>query len=532
MVTSTRNIVMSSVVLASLGLLSGCDIAPLQVTAQPRDEIVEAPTETPQIPAPDPAAAEVPDGYRVEIFARDLIYPTSIEFGKDAVYIAEAGYVYGDLAAPARVWRVSNDGQMAIVADQLNGPVTDLLMHEGRLYISHRGKISMLEGDNRVVDLVTDLPSLGDHFNNQIVAGPDGKLYFGQGTATNSGVVGVDNAVFGWLGKHPQFHDRVAHDIQIKDKEYVTLNPLVMTVSKEPPLVRTGAFQPFGRGAKQRIIKGTTKANGTVMRMNPDGSDLEVFAWGLRNPFGLAFAPDGNLYASDNGYDNRGSRPIANAPDCVWHVKQGAWYGFPDFAAGQRVDSAEFTPEQGEKPDLLMQSHPRVEQPIARFPHQAGVTKIDVSRGEEFGFANHLFVGTVGDMSPITGKDHPVGYSVVRLDPATGEGETFLRATMESLGPDYFEYVATAGPKRPVDVKFSPAGNALYVVDIGAIAVIPSATPTPQPFPGTGVIWRITREGTNVPGPTNLSPLKGKEERQEQPTAPAQKEPGPQASAH
>ena len=43
---------------------------------------------------------------------------------------------------------------------------------------------------------------------------------------------------------------------------------------------------------------------------------------------------------------------------------------------------------------------------------------------------------------------------------------------------------------------------------------------------------QITREGTNVPGPTNLTPLKGKEERQEQPTAPAHKEPGPQASAH
>lgn len=520
MVISSRNLLLSSVALGCVGLLAGCDIAPLQVTPQPREQVVEAPGEMPQIPPADPAAAEVPEGYRVEVFAKDLIYPTSIEFGSDEdAYIAESGYVYGDPAAPARVWRVSKDGTMQIVADQLNGPVTDLLFHDGRLYISHKGKISVLEGGNRVVDLVTDLPSLGDHFNNQIVAGPDGKLYFGQGVATNSGVVGVDNFVFGWLGKHPEFHDRPAHDIQIKDKEYVSLDPMVLTNDQEPPLVRTGAFQPFGQGSKKNIIKGTTKANGTVLRMNTDGSDLEVFAWGLRNPFGLAFTPDGQLYASDNGFDERGSRPIANAPDAIWLVKQGAWYGFPDFAAGERVDSGKFKPEKGETPDLLMQNHPRVEKPIARLPHQAGVTKMDVSRAEEFGFANHLFVGAVGDMSPITGQDHPVGYSVVRLDPATGEGETFLRAKMESLGPDYFEYVATAGPKRPVDVKFSPDGKALYVVDIGAIAVIPSAAPTPQPFPGTGVIWRITREGTNIPGPTNLSPLKGTGERTGEPTA-------------
>ena len=506
----SRDALLTSALAGCMGLVAGCDIAPIQVIPQPREEIVEGPTDTPQIPPPDASAAEVPEGYRVEIFAKDLIYPTSIEFGKNGdTYIAEAGYVYGDAAAPSRVWRVSQAGELSIVADQLNGPVTDLLFHDGRLYISHRGKISVLEGDNRVVDLVTDLPSHGDHHNNQIVAGPDGKLYFGQGTATNSGVVGVDNAVFGWLGKHTEVHDRPAHDIQVKDKAYVSLNPLVMTVDKEPPLVRTGAFQPFGQGAKRKIIKGTTKANGTILRVNPDGSDLEVVAWGLRNPFGLAFAADGNLYASDNGYDNRGSRPIANAPDCIWLIRQGAWYGFPDFAAGARVDSAEFTPEKGEKPDLLMQSHPRCEQPVARLPQHAGATKMDVSRSADFGYQNMLFVGAVGDASPLTGTDHPVGYCVVYLDPATGEGETFFRAKMESLGPEYLEYVATAGPKRPVDVKFSPDGNALYVVDLGALAVIPSAAPTPQPFPGTGVVWRITREGTNIQGPTNLSPLKG-----------------------
>src|SRR5437660_1702724 len=73
-------------------------------------------------------------------------------------------------------------------------------------YISHRGKISSLEG-NVVRDLVTDLPSLGDHHNNQMAVGPDGKIYFGQGMVTNSGVVGLDNFLpFGWLVKYPDIH--------------------------------------------------------------------------------------------------------------------------------------------------------------------------------------------------------------------------------------------------------------------------------------------------------------------------------------
>ncbi len=76
-------------------------------------------------------------------------------------------------------------------------------------------------------------------------------------------------------------------------------------------MVKTFAFHPFGKTPPDDgAVRGAVKASGTILRMNPDGSDLEVYAWGLRNPFGVAWGPDGKLYASDNGYDERGSRPI------------------------------------------------------------------------------------------------------------------------------------------------------------------------------------------------------------------------------
>ena len=71
--------------------------------------------------------------------------------------------------------------------------------------------------------------------------------------------------------------------------------------------------------------------------------------------------------------------------------------------------------------------------------------------------------------------------------------EPFFRTRPEALGPKGLEYVATAGPKRPVDVKLSPDGNALYVADLGAMMEVPTSIgPAPRPFPGTGVIWRVT----------------------------------------
>jgi glucose/arabinose dehydrogenase len=496
--------------LTLLAFITGCEVPPLQVTAQPREQIQDKPSDVPKIPSPDAKAAAVPAGYRVEVFATDLVYPTSIEFDNDGnTFIAEGGYVYGDAAAPARIWRVGKDREMQIVADQLNGPITDLLFFKDRLYISHKGTISTLSPDGAIKDLVTGLPSYGDHFNNQLAAGPDGKIYFGQGVATNSGVVGVDNFVFGWLGANPSLHDVPGRDIRVKKTTFITLDPMVLTSKKEPPLVRTAAFQAFGRGSKTETIKGQVKSNGTILRMDPDGSNLEVFAWGLRNPFGLAFTADGKLYASDNGYDERGSRPIGNAPDVLWLIRQNAWYGFPDFAGGIPVTDPRFKPRSGPTPEFIMAEHPQVEKPAGLRPHQSGVAKMAASPGKGFGFEGHLFMAEVGDMSPITGHDHPVGYQVVRINAADGQAEPFFHTRKENLGPQNLEYAVTAGPRRPVDVQFSPDGSALYVVDIGAIAVIPSLTPTVQPFSGTGVIWRITREGDGARELPPLSPLRG-----------------------
>jgi glucose/arabinose dehydrogenase len=519
----TRSLVWVGV-LASLALI-GCEVPPLQVTPQPRREVVEAPGELPKVPRAEAAAAEAARGFKVEVAVRDLIYPTSVEVDdKGNLYVAEGGYVYGDHAAPARIWRIGGDGEAKVIAEQLNGPVTDILWHEGRLYVSHKTKISVVGEDGKVVDLVTDLPSLGDHFNNQLAVGPDGKIYFGQGVATNSGVVGVDNFVFGWLGMHPKFHDVPGRDIRVKEKTFVTLDPMVLTDKREPPLVRTAPFNAFGRGAEKERIGGQVKANGTILRMNPDGSQLEVFAWGLRNPFGLTFTKDGRLFATDNGYDERGSRPIGNAPDVVWQVRQDAWYGFPDFAGGEPVTNPKFKPRQGPSPEFIMEDHPPVEKPVARLPHQAGVAKAAAADGR-MGLGERLVVALFGDMSPITGQDKEVGREVVLVDPQTGQVERLFGARAEALGPKNLEHVQTAGPKRPVDVVFSRSGDALYVVDMGAITVIPAATPTVQPYPGTGVVWRISRDGGgDVRGPVDVSPLKGRGTAGAERSAPTQKE--------
>jgi glucose/arabinose dehydrogenase len=257
------------------------------------------------------------------------------------------------------------------------------------------------------------------------------------------------------------------------------------------------------------------KANGTILRVGLDGSDLQVFAWGLRNPFGLAFGPDGRLFASDNGFDERGSRPIANAPDCLWHVRQDAWYGWPDFAAGIPVTDPRYKPTRGAAPALLLEKHPPCETPLLTRPPHTAMAKLEVARGPRFGPAGTLFVAEFGGGEPATGPtaaSPAAGFGVVRVDLATKQLERFFGASEGAVGPEGWESVVTAGPRRPIDVRLSPDGEALYIVDFGAMAFFPAgAGPGAHPFPGSGVLWRVVREGAPEQAPpANLSPVPGR----------------------
>jgi glucose/arabinose dehydrogenase len=81
----------------------------------------------------------------------------------------------------------------------------------------------------------------------------------------------------------------------------------------------------MGIGSTGDRSSGSDPRSATIVRFRPDGTGFEIFAKGLRNPYGLAFDNNGDLFATDNGPDNPAG------PDELNYIVSGGDYGFPNY---------------------------------------------------------------------------------------------------------------------------------------------------------------------------------------------------------
>ncbi|MCK6548740.1 PQQ-dependent sugar dehydrogenase [Myxococcota bacterium] len=484
----------------------------------------------------------LPAGFEAVAIATGLTFPSGVTFDDQGrVHVVEAGYSYGERFEIPRLLRVDADGGVHEVARGDDPPWTGVTFHRGAFYVAEGGlkrggRILRITPDGASSALVEDLPSIGDHHVDGPVVGPDGYLYFGLGTATNSGIVGPDNHEFGWLRRAPRFHDVPCLDVTLTGEDFES--PDVLGASDRR--VSTGAYSPFGESTEpSQVVRGRVPCSGAILKIplepaTTSSSALaahddarstrvratadtcgvppvlaltaeeraarvtplvpELVAWGLRNPFGLAFSPHGRLFATDNGADHRGSRPIYGAADVLWEIRPGQWYGWPDFAEGRPIDQPRFGQRSDERtPRRLLATHPMTPpRPTAYLAVHSSSDGLDFSRNDEFGYSGQVFIAQFGDQAPAVGKVFaPVGFRIVRVDVATGVIADFAVNRADASGPA--SKLGLGGLERPVALRFDPSGRTLFVVDFGEL-VVDGHTLTPRPK--TGVLWAIRRVAT------------------------------------
>jgi glucose/arabinose dehydrogenase len=425
-------------------------------------------------------------GFRIEAAVTDLAAPTTVAFdAQGRMLIAESGY---DGAGEPKVTRIEADGKRTVLArgDQLERPLTSVAVHDGTIYVVAADTVSTLSDQGQLTPIITDLPGLGDHQADQLAFIGD-RLYLSIGTMTNSGVVGPDNAVFGWL-KEParrELHDVPCADVTLADVSFESDDPVGGAGG-----VTTTAYSAFGTAQHGgTVVPGDPKCNGAILSAKLDGTDLRVEAWGFRNPYGLEVGADGALYATMHGFDARGSRPIEDAWDCFYRVEPGAWYGWPDFACDVPVTDPRFKPAGGPQPKFVLATHPtdHPPAPIAKFdPHDAA-NGFAFAPGEPWGPPTDAFVALFGDFTPATGTvDAPRGVKIVRVDTTSGRVTDFLTNAVAGEASKH----GLGGLEHPSDVTFGPDG-AMYIADWGLARI---STDGLKLDPGSGVIWRVTAD--------------------------------------
>ncbi len=141
---------------------------------------------------------------------------------------------------------------------------------------------------------------------------------------------------------------------------------------------------------------------GTIIRMDPDGRNMEIFAHGIRNSVGFDFHPLTNvLHFTDNGADMMGDL----IPPDEFNVasKAGQHFGFPYYAGGKERhrDWKDKKPPQ------------KVTYPVIEFGAHAAAIGVLFYEGDMLPgqYLNDAFVAQHGSWN----RSKPFGYRIMRI---------------------------------------------------------------------------------------------------------------------
>lgn len=206
-------------------------------------------------------------------------------------------------------------------------------------------------------------------------------------------------------------------------------------------------------GSKTNIGEdGIEQENGRaqIIEMNLDGSGKRIFAYGLRNPVGMGFAPGTKtLWTAVNERDELGDDLV---PDYLTSVKEDGFYGWPYSYYGQHIDPR--VPEK--RPDLVAKAIvPEV--PLGSHTASLGLA-FCTKKSFPKKYQNGVFIAQHGSWNRTLLSGYRVVFVPFEDGKPAGKPEDFLTG-----------FIITADKKvhgRPVGITEMPDGSMLVTDDV------------------------------------------------------------------
>lgn len=344
--------------------------------------------------------------------------------------LAFAGTASGRTAAPLEQIRLPPGFRIEVLVDGVRNARAMTFSPAGTLFVGTRedGKIfavtSPLQGQPKVHEIASGLTMPAG------VAFRDGALY----ASAVSRIVRFDD-IEARLGNPPK--------------------PAVVT-DRFPAETHHGwkfiAFGPDGYlyvpvGAPCNVCEPDESRYANIMKMKPDGSDLQVVARGVRNSVGFDWQPGTRvLWFTDNGRDRLGD----DKPDDELNraVRAGEHFGYPYCHAGDIAD-----PDFGRKRPCS-----EFVPPVAKLGAHVAALGMRFYTGSQFPAEyrkNNIFIAEHGSWD----RSQPSGYRVMRV---------VVDDAGKLVKQDVFAEGWLRGGKawgRPVDVQVAPDGSLLVSDD-------------------------------------------------------------------
>jgi glucose/arabinose dehydrogenase len=262
------------------------------------------------VPRPADAVLQVPEGFRIELFAEGLSGPRIIRVAPNGdIFVVEtrAGRIRAMRAHDGAARPDVNE----VFVSGLNRPFGVAFFPAANpqwIYVANTDSVVRfpyhagdLKASGAPETIVADLPHGSGHSTRDIVFTPDDKrMLVSVGSASNDaeGIGRPPGGLEAWAGEHAP-------------------------------------------GAAW----GNETDRAAVLSFDPDGKNQKLFATGIRNCVGLAMQPSGVAWCSTNERDALGDDLV---PDYVTRVREGAFYGWPWYYIGAHQDPR----HPGERPDL------------------------------------------------------------------------------------------------------------------------------------------------------------------------------------